>query len=205
MILLTVLSGCSAPTGNAVKTVRQIPVTNTVELYSDEAYTVTESKVVGRNCIERVWSEVNDSRFNISIGEKEWLGQPPVVGETNYVRRVVQIYNGKNEIDTIWLDKIYLYDGKETRRSKNPMMFLIDPKSTRTLYVMWDTQYDPLKDITIDFTNQTEELGFETRTSRVCYDEKQDFNTTKYRKVKTGEKEEVVEYNEVVRVTLPKK
>ena len=164
-----------------------------------------ETRVVGEECIERHYSTLNDSKFNLSVGEAEWLKQPPVVGETNYVRRVATIFNGLDEVDTVWLDKIYLYNGTETKRSKHPMMYLVDPKSTRTLYVMWDTQYDPLKDVTIDFTNNTEQTGVETTVFRLCVNQTETVNVTKHRKVLTGSTEEVVGYDEVVRVKLPRK
>jgi hypothetical protein len=133
LILFLLVTGCSnrcAPE----KTYEKRPVTNTVELYADEPYTVTETKVVGEKCIERHYSEMNDSRFNLSIGEVEWLIQPPVPGETNYIRRTVVVFNGRDEVDAVYLDKIHLYNGTETLRSKFPMMFLVEPKSSRTLY-----------------------------------------------------------------------
>ncbi|MBI5880837.1 hypothetical protein HZB90_01775, partial [archaeon] len=136
---------------------------------------------------------------------KEWIKQPPIVNETNYLRRVVTIFNGRDEVDAVYLDKIYLYDGNETKRSKTPMMFLVEPKESRTLYVMWDTQYDPLKDVTVGFTNNTEYLGVETTTMRMCINETEKYNTTKYKKVKTGTTEEVQGYDNVVKVKLKKK
>ncbi|MBW2971476.1 hypothetical protein KY359_00425 [Candidatus Woesearchaeota archaeon] len=209
VVLLTALalaacSGCAEKKPIVTKLDKR-PITQTVEIYAEEPYTVQESRVTGQKCIERHYSEMNDSRFNMSIAEKEWVRQPPVPGETNNLRRIVTIFNARDEVDAVYLDKIYLYDGKETKRSKTPMMFLVDPKSTRTLYVMWDTQYDPLKDVTVDYTNNTEVLGFETTIMRMCYNETEDFNVTKYRKVVTGTTEEVVGYDEVVRVKLPKK
>ena len=85
------------------------------------------------------------------------------------------------------------------------MMFLVDPKSSRTLYVMWDTQYDPLKDVTVVFTNNTEYLGVETTTMRMCINQTEKYNVTKYNKVKTGTTEEVQGYDNVVKVKLKKK
>lgn len=201
-LIFVLISGCAGEKGSPVKTVEHREITETTDIYQDEPYTVQETRVVGENCIERHYSELNDSRFNISIGDPEWLGDK-IFGETDYVRRIVQIYNARDEVDTIYLDKIYLYDGLETKRAKHPMMFLIDPKSTRTLYVMWDTQYDPKKDVSIDISNNTAELGFETHVMRICYDETETVNVTKYRKVKTGEQEQVVEYQEYTRVKLP--
>ncbi len=201
--MATSLAGCEK-TGMHVKTLEKRPITETVEMYSEEPYTTTETRVVGEKCIERHYSDMNDSKFNLSIGEKEWLTQPPVPGQTNYVRRVVNIHNGREEVDAIYLDKIYLYDGEETRRSKHPMMFLVEPQSTRTLYVMWDTQYDPLKDVTVDFTNNTEETGYETKVFRLCINQTEKVNVTKYRKVVSGTTEEVTGYEEVLRVELPR-
>jgi hypothetical protein len=204
VLIILIVAGCSnkcAPT----KTYEKRPVTNTVELFSEEPYTVQETRVTGQKCIERDYSEMNNSRFNISIEEKEWLRQPPVMNETNNLRRIVTIFNGLDEIDAVYLDKVYLYDGNETKRSKTPMMFLVDPKSSRTLYVMWDTQYDPLKDVTVEFTNNTAYLGFETTTMRMCINETEKYNTTEYRKIKTGTTEEVQGYNNVVKVKLNKK
>jgi hypothetical protein len=203
-LIALLLSGCA---GNCApeKTYEKRPITQRIELFSEEPYVEQETRVTGQKCIERTYSELNDSRFNISIGEKEWLKKPPVVNETNYVRRIATIFNGLDETDAIYLDKIYLYNGTETKRSKTPMMFLVEPKASRTLYVMWDTQYDPLKDVTVGFTNNTGELGFETTTMRMCINETERYNVTKYRKVKTGTTEEVQGYDNVVRVKLKKK
>jgi hypothetical protein len=201
LILFLLVTGCSnrcAPE----KTYEKRPVTNTVELYADEPYTVTETKVVGEKCIERHYSEMNDSRFNLSIGEVEWLIQPPVPGETNYIRRTVVVFNGRDEVDAVYLDKIHLYNGTETLRSKFPMMFLVEPKSSRTLYFMRNTQYDPLKDVTADFTNNTEQLGFEKKVARLCYNQTEKVNTTKTRKVLTGTRDEVAGHEDVVKVKL---
>lgn len=204
ILLAMTISGCSSK-DELVKTYERRPITTDVELYKEEPYTVTEKKVVGQDCIERHYSELNDSKFNMSIGPKEWLEQPPVQGESNYIRRIVTIFNGLDEVDAVYLDKIYLYDGAETKRSKTPMMFLVDPLSTRTLYVMWDTQYDPLKDVTVEFTNNTEQLGYKTSIMKMCINETEDFNVTQYRKIVTGTTEEVTGYDEVVRVKLPRK
>lgn len=203
LVLIIVLTGCEK-TGMSVSTVERRPIVDTVELYGEEPYTVTETLVVGEKCVERHTSELNDSRFNLSIDDAEWIGEK-IPGETNYLRRKVHIYNGLDEIDTVWLDKIYLYDGTETKRSRTPMKFLVDPKSVRTLYVMWNTQYDPLKDVTVDFTNNTEYAGYETHVFRLCVNETEKVNTTEYRKIVTGTAEEVVGYDEVVRVKLPRK
>jgi hypothetical protein len=204
IILIILISGCSEK-GKLVKTYERRPVTEKIDLYAEEPYTVSETKVIGQDCIERHHSELNDSRFNMSIGDKEWLGQPPVLGESNHLRRIVTIFNGIDEIDAIYLDKIYLYDGVETKRSRTPMMFLVDPLSTRTLYVLWDTQYDPLKDVTVEFTNNTEQLGYRTSIQRLCVNQTEDVDVTKYKKVVTGTTEEVTGYDEVVRVKLPRK
>lgn len=203
-LIALLVAGCTGKCAPE-KTYEKRPITQTIEMFSEEPYTVQESRVTGQNCIERTYSELNDSRFNISIEEKEWIKQPPIVNETNYLRRIVTIFNGLDEIDAIYLDKIYLYDGKETKRSKTPMMFLVEPKESRTLYVMWDTQYDPLKDVTVGFTNNTEYLGVETTTMRMCINETEKYNTTKYKKVKTGTTEEVQGYDNVVKVKLKKK
>jgi hypothetical protein len=203
LIIGTALSGCSSKCAPD-KTYEKRANVQTVEKYADEPYTVSETKVVGEKCIERHYSEMNDSRFNLSIGDIEWLKQPPVEGETNYLRRVVVVHNARNETDAVYLDKIYLYNGTETKRSKTPMMFLVEPKTSRTLYFMWDTQYDKLKDLTADFTNNTEQLGFTKKIMRMCYNETEKVNLTKYRKVVTGTSEEVTGYDDVVRVKLKK-
>ena len=203
-IACLILTGCSGKPRTLEKSFEQVPITETRDVYADEQYTVQENQVVGEKCIERHYSELNNSRFNISIGEKEWLGEP-IVGETNYVRRIVTVFNGLDEIDTIYLDKVYLYDKEETKRSKNPMKFLVDPKSTRKLYVMWNTQYDPLKDITIDLTNNTEQIGITTNIMRMCYNETEAINVTKTRKVVVGQEEEVVGYDNYVKVKLERK
>jgi|GEM_PF-6010893 len=204
IVALMTVAGCTK-TCPPEKTYEKREMTKTVEMYAEEPYTTQETKVTGQKCIERHYSEMNDSRFNISIDEKEWLGQPPIPGQTNYVRRVVNVFNGRDEVDAVYLDKIYLYNSTEVKRSKTPMMFLVDPKSTRTLYVMWDTQYDPLKDVTVDFTNNTEYLGFETTIMRMCYNETESYNVTKHRQVVTGTTEEVTGYDNVVKVKLKKK
>jgi hypothetical protein len=205
IILMLSLSGCTK-TCTPEKAYEKRPITTSVETFSEEPYTVTETKVIGEKCIERNYSEeegeISDSRFNISIGPKEWVGKPTIPGETNYLRRVVKIYNGLDKIDQTYIDKIYLYNGTETFRSKNPMMFMVDPKSTRTLYVMWNTQYDPLKDVTVDFTNNTERTGKTITTMRMCYNETEKVNTTQYKKISTGSVEQVKGYNDVVKVKL---
>jgi hypothetical protein len=200
LFLSLVLSGCSSSC-TAEREVDERPIVQTKDTYSDEMYTTTETRVTGENCIERHYSEMNDSRFDLSIGEKEWLGEP-IEGETNYLRRVVNVYNARDEIDTVYLDKIYKYNGTEYKRSRTPLKFLVDPESTRTLYLLWDTQYDPLKDLTADFTNNTEQLGFKTRVVRMCYNETEKVNVTKNRKVVSGTVDEVTGYDKVVKVKL---
>ena len=204
LVVIIVLSGCEKGL-QLEKSYESRPIVETVEIYADEAYIVEENKITGQNCVERHYSEMNDSKFSISLGEKEWLKQPPVLGQTNYFRRVATIYNSLDEIDAIYLDKVYFYNGTETKRSKHPMMFLVEPKSSRKLYVMWDTQYDPLKDVIVDFTNNTEEAGFETRIFRLCYNETETVNVTKTRKVLTGTEEKVVGYDDYVKVKLERK
>ena len=97
---------------------------------------------------------------------------------------------------------MYYFKGEETKRSRNPMMFLVEPKSTRRLYVMWDTQYHPGKDVKIEFTNKTEELGFKTTIMRLCFNETETVDITKYKKVQVGEEEIVEGVEEVKRVLL---
>jgi hypothetical protein len=202
--MLLAITGCGSPTGNGIKEIRTIerPISNTIELYEDRPYDVQETQVVGEDCIERHYSELNNSKLTIIHEEKEWVRQPPVPGETNNLRRVALIHNGLDEIDAIYLDKIWLYDGKETKRSKHPLMFLIDPQSTRKLYVMWDTQYDPLKDTMVVFSNNTEEIGYETRIMRMCINETEEVTVTKYKQEKTGEVEQIEGYDVVTRVDL---
>ncbi len=202
IVSLLILTGCGTDNCDPDKSYEQIPQIKTVELYEDQPYTTQEYEVVGKKCLSRDYSELNNSRFSVSLGPPEWLTQPPVVGQTNYLRRVVKVYNAINEIDTIYLDKIYLYDGEETKRSRHALKFLVEPKSVRTLYVMWDTQYDPLKDVVVDFSNNTAELGFETSTMQLCINETKAINVTKYNKVKTGEKVETEGYRDLIRVKL---
>lgn len=204
LFLVATVCGCSAPR-ELKRSVEQRPIVEQVNLYADEPYIVQESRVVGQNCIERHYSELNNSRFNISIGEKEWLIQPPIEGQTNYLRRVVTVFNALDEVDTVWLDKIYLYNGTETKRSRHPMKFLVEPRSTRTLYVMWDTQYDPLKDVVVGFTNNTEETGFETTVMRMCINKTETVNVTKYKKVISGTEDKIVGYDNYVKVKLDRK
>ncbi|MBW2965205.1 hypothetical protein KY363_07145 [Candidatus Woesearchaeota archaeon] len=200
LAVLALLSGCTSKC-RPESTVQEKPVTQTVELYADEPYNETETRVVGQKCIDRVYSEMNNSRFNISMAPKEWLGDE-TIGASGRVRRVVTVFNALDETDAVYLDKIYLYNGTEIRRSTNPMMFLVEPKSTRTLYFMWDTQYDPLKDVQAAFTNNTENLGFETTTARLCINQTEKYNVTKYRKVVVGTEEEITGYDKTVRVKL---
>jgi hypothetical protein len=202
--ILLVLSGCGGVTGNCVKeiVVDERPIINTIELYADEPYTVQETRVVGEKCIEKHYSEMNDSQFTITHGDKEWVEEPATWGETNHLRRIAKIYNGRDEIDAVYVDKVYFFKGEETKRSRHAMMFLIEPKTTRELYVMWDTQYHPDKDIKLEFTNHTDELGFETTVMKMCYNETEKVNVTEYRKVKTGETEQVEGYETVKRVVL---
>jgi hypothetical protein len=207
LLIFLALAGCTK-TCPPVKTIEKRPITERVETFSEEPYVETEIKVIGKKCIEKNYSqekgEISDARFNISIGEKEWISKPPVLGETNYLRRIVKIYNDLDKIDTTYLDKIYLYNGTETSRSKNPMMFMVDPKSTRTLYVVWNTQYDPMKDVTVDFTNKTEVTGQTVTTMRMCYNETEKVNTTKYKKISNGMQEEIKGYDSVVKVKIPR-
>jgi hypothetical protein len=206
MLATLLIAGC----GNKClpsKSYEQRPLIETVELYSDEPYTVEEIRVVGQKCVEKDYSEFSKSQemFKLSMSNKEWIGKPTIPGQTNQVRRIATIFNGGDELDAVYLDKIYLYNGTETKRSKHPMMFLVDPKTSRNLYVVWDTQFDPLKDVTMDFTNNSAELGVETTTMRLCYNETEKYNTTKYRKVLTGTKEELNGYDNVVKVKLNRK
>jgi hypothetical protein len=206
IIAMLMLSGCggSCP---PTKSYEQRPITDTVELYSEEPYTVEEIKVVGEKCIEKEYGEFSTSQanFKLSMSNKEWIGKPTIPNQTNQVRRIATIFNGGDELDSVYLDKIYLYNGTEIKRSKHPMMFRVDPQTSRNLYVVWDTQFDPLKDITMDFTNNSAELGVETTTMRLCYNETEKYNTTKYKKVLTGTKEELKGYDNVVKVKLNRK
>jgi hypothetical protein len=201
-VVILIVSGCSSGPRGLKTSQESRPLVETVDVFADEPYTVQEKRVVGENCIERKYSEMNDSRFRISMDETEWIDNPPVLGESNDVRRVVTIFNERDEIDAVYLDKVYVYNGTEIRRSKHPMMFLVDPKSSRKLYFVWHTQYDPLKDVQAAFTNNTEELGFTTRIMRMCVNETETVNVTKTKKVLVGTEEEVVGYDNYVKVEL---
>jgi hypothetical protein len=206
LLIALILTGCAGTkTCKPEKVYEKKPIMQTFETYAEEPYTEEQTKSVGQKCVERHYSELNESKFSLSVGEPEWLGQPPVLGESNNIRRIVTIFNARDEIDIVYLDKIYLYNGTETKRSKTPMKFMIDPKSSRTLYVLWDTQYDPLKDVTLDFTNNTELLGFETTIMKMCVNETEKVNVTKYRKVVASSSEEIVGYDSTVKVKLPRK
>jgi len=196
-----ILAGCSNSC-DPEKSYEQRQLVKTVEMYEDQPSVTQERIVVGKKCISRDYSEMNNSRFSLSIGPKEWIDKNLILGQTNYVRRVVKVYNALDEIDTIYLDKIFLYGGKEIKRSKEPMMFLVDPKATRELYVVWNTQYDPKRDVTVDFTNSTKDLGYTTTTAELCYNETKLVNKTEYKKVFTGTKQEVTGYDSYVKVKL---
>jgi hypothetical protein len=207
MLILAALliAGCSNKCAPS-KTSEQRPITETVELYDDVPYVVEDIRITGQKCIEKDYSEFGKSQenFKLSMSNKEWIGKPTIPNQTNQVRRIATIFNSGDEIDSVYLDKIYVYNGTEIRRSKHPMMFMVDPKASRNLYVVWDTQFDILKDVTMDFTNNSAELGVETTTMRLCYNETEKFNTTKYKKVMTGTKEEIKGYDNVVKVKLNK-
>ncbi|MFH1063787.1 MAG: hypothetical protein V1729_01765 [Candidatus Woesearchaeota archaeon] len=202
---MILIAGCGSNSCGPEKVYEKRAITKTVEKYIDEQYVVQENKVIGEKCVEQHYSEMNNSRFSISVEEPEWVSKPLIPGETNYLRRVINIFNSLDEIDAIYLDKIYLYNQTETKRSKTPLMFLVDPKSIRTLYVMWNTQYDPLKDVTVDVTNNTEAIGFETRIMRICYNETEQVNVTKYKRVLDDTEEQITGYDDVVKVKLNRK
>ena len=202
--ILLISTGCGKITGNSVRTVsvEKRPIVNTVEQYEEQPYTEQETRIVGETCIERHYSEMNDSQFTIVHEDKEWVEQPAAWGQSNHLRRVVLIHNARDELDAVYVDKVYYFKGNETKRSRHPMMFMVDPKSTRKLYVMWDTQYHPDKDVKLEFTNHTDELGFDVDIMRMCYNETETVNVTKYKKVLTGIVEEVGGYEDVTRVVL---
>lgn len=202
LLILTSLTACSnscPPTSS--KSYETRALTETVDIYADEPYIVQEIRTTGKKCIERNFTELDDSRFNISISPAEWLDLP-IPGLTNHIRRTITIFNPRGMVDAIYLDKVYLYGGVETKRSKTPLMFLVDPKASRTLYVMWDTQYDTLKDITVALTNNTEYLGLPTTTLSFCYNETEKFNVTKYKKVFKESREELKGQEKIVKVKL---
>ncbi len=64
IILILILTGCSQSGVRLKTTVDKRPITRTIELYAEEPYTVQENRIVAENCIERHYSEMNDSRFN---------------------------------------------------------------------------------------------------------------------------------------------
>ena len=201
IIAFALVSGCEDKPRKLEVSNEQREITETKNVYAEEQYTVQEKRIIGEKCIERHYSELNNSRFKLSHSEPEWVSDP-VIGETNYLRRIATVFNALDEIKMVYLDKIYLYNGTETKRSKNPMKFMIDPKSTRTLYVVWNTQYDPLKDVMLDFTNKTKQLGFDTSIMRMCYNETETFNVTKTREVLVGTEEEIIGYDKFVKVKL---
>lgn len=200
-LTLQCISGCSTGPRIVQTSQESVPLVETVDVYAEQPYTVQEKRVVGEECIERHYSELNDSRFRISMSDPEWIGEP-VPGESNHLRRVVKVHNERDELDAVYLDKVYLYDGEEIKRSENPMMFLVDPKSSITLFFVWHTQYDPLKDVQAAFTNKTEQLGFTTRIMRVCYNQTETVNITKTRKVLVGTEDKVVGHDNYVKVEL---
>jgi len=204
VITLLLILGCAqeCPYEKSYET-RQI--TETVNVYGEESYIVQETKVIGQKCIEREYNEFSDSVFNVSIEDKEWVSQPPVLGETNYLRRVINVYNALDEIDTVYLDKIYLYNGSETKRSRTPMKFLVEPKSTRKLYFVWNTQYDPLKDVSAEFSESETESDSEEEVFLMCYNETEQVNVTKYRKIIAGTEEKVVGEDSAINVKLNRK
>ena len=204
IIAFALISGCDESQKKLEVSNEQREITQTKNIYAEEQYTVQENRIIGEKCIERHYSELNNSRFRLSHSEPDWVGEP-IMGESNYLRRVATVFNALDEIKMIYVDKIYLYNGTEIKRSKNPMKFMVDPKSTRTLYVVWNTQYDPLKDVMLDFTNKTEQLGFETSIMRMCYNETENFNVTKTREILIGTEEEVIGYDKFVKVKLERK
>lgn len=202
LAVVILIAGCAPQ--NLIKDieVRRIPLIDTATIFEDQPYTETETKITGQKCIEKEYTpQITDAtEFLLSHDAKEWVTEPGVLGETNQLRRVAHIYNGLNVIKTVYVDKVYFYNGTETKRSTNPMKFLIDPKQTRDLFVMWDTQYDPLKDVKLDLTNTTSKV--ETNIIRICYNETEKVDVTKYKKINAGESETIVGYSEIERVNL---
>ncbi|MFC1741180.1 hypothetical protein ACFL3V_01445 [Nanoarchaeota archaeon] len=199
-LVLLILSGCGSNSCAPDKSYETREITQTVDVYADESYTVQEERLVGEKCTERNYTVVNSrhNEFNMSLGEQEWVSKPLIKGQTNYLRRIVTIWNPHDTLKSVYVDKVYWYNGSVTKRSRNPMMLLVDPKTSRETIVFWDTQYDPLLDVTLEFANTTREI----KTERTCVNETEIVDLTKSRKVHSGTQDEVTGYDNIVKVKL---
>ena len=152
---LTTLSGCGKDcVYENIKYYEKIPLTSMEFDYNLVEYNYT-APVVKTTCNNRIEKYPN---FLVDYGKKEWLFNTTTIGMSNTIRREIKIFNKLSTISRVKIDKIYLIKGKEYERSTNPMYFNIDPASSRKLYVIWNTVYNPNSDVTIEILNQQSKI-----------------------------------------------
>jgi hypothetical protein len=139
LILITLLmAGCA--TYDPIKDIeiRRNPLIETFSITEQQPYTESEIRVVGEECIEREYEPTitDETKFMLSHDPKEWVTEPGVLGETNQVRRVANVYNGLDTVRMVYVNKVYYYNNTIFKVSENPLHFLVEPKTTRNLFVL---------------------------------------------------------------------
>jgi len=204
LALLVFLAGCSCNIQKSQSTVLKEIVRNAPRTVQ-QSYTV-EEPVVKKTCksiTESTEKELRWNDFRILLSDVEWVDKPVVLGQTNWIRRQMSIYNDQDVLRMVYLDKIDYYDGKEVKRSKNPMKLLVNPKSSRTVPLMKNVQYDPKISIGAEFTNNTAEAP-DIITSEICNETTDYVSITKYRNVSKGVKPVLMGYKEYTKINLTK-
>jgi len=124
-----------------VKYYEQVPVTRTNEIVQEEEYTYEQPSV------ELVCSR--DFSYDVVYDDKFWLDDP-VEDVPNQVKRTVYIQNHEDKIGMFSFDILYLQDGQVVERTLNPSETLVAAKGERRLFLAWNTEYSPGKDVKID-------------------------------------------------------
>ncbi len=226
LVVLMYLTGCSNCEIDKDMSTELREMTAMAPRYSQQSYNYQEIEVVKECYTPEVEEkklnddlskelEIKHDNFLLKLGPVEWVDQPLVEGQTNWIRRQMTVYNGYDDLKVVWLDKIDYYDGEIVSVSKNPMKVLVDGKSSRQVPLMKNKQYDPKINIGADFANRTKMTG-ETddflkninaameKSKEVCTEKEVVVDKVGYRNVTVGTKEVVKGYKEILKVKLSK-
>ncbi|MFQ5474382.1 MAG: hypothetical protein ACE5DM_00970, partial [Candidatus Nanoarchaeia archaeon] len=108
-------------------------------------------------------------KYDVSYDDPFWLDDP-VIGEPNTLKRTAYIHNYENTRGNFGFDMIYLVDGEIIERTLNPSMSWVEKDGVRRLFLLWNTEYDPKKDVRIDVIDVPEiEAGAEPCEKVVTY------------------------------------
>jgi hypothetical protein len=190
IISLFALSACSsdcAPVASRYYERQEYMNTKLVE--RTETYTYAEP-VAKKTCVNVAAPAINVTRFifdtpdySIQLGDKDWIYDPLVVGESNLLRQTLFFTNKHAEKSIYYMDKVFLINGTEVNRWERSALYEVSGSATRRFFVTWDTEYDPGKDVFMQVANETRVGGVAFSPTQECTTVTEEVEKTGTRKV----------------------